>query len=153
VTLERAYLLAAVAHAVRRGPTPAELAQAEADASAELGPWAPAQVDAPAPPHARLSSAAARSMAEAGSMAESGPGPGLGPGWRAVAAGEAPQARAFAWADHAFFVLQKALARAFSTLCEFAAAATVNFVAGCVEEALAREARRCVQMSLSLIHI
>ena len=67
-------------------------------------------------------------------------------GWSVVVMGDNPRELCFAWADHALFVLSKSIARACATCCDLAAAAVVNFVAGCVDEHLRAVARVCVTL-------
>jgi hypothetical protein len=68
-------------------------------------------------------------------------------GWAPVAMGEDSRVLTFAWTDHAFFLLSKAVARAAATRCDMAAAAVINFVAGCLDGAVRRVATDCVRMS------
>jgi hypothetical protein len=71
-------------------------------------------------------------------------------GWVPVVMGDDSNELCFAWVDHSLFVLSKAIARACATCCDLAAAAVINFVAGCIDVDLRRVASMCVEQCSEL---
>jgi len=65
-------------------------------------------------------------------------------GWAPVRVHDDGGVETYAWADHVFFILSKALSRGIATETPLAAAATCNYVANCLDDTVSAVAAACV---------
>lgn len=69
-------------------------------------------------------------------------------GWTTVGMGADPRPGVvcFAWPDHTFFILLKAVSRSCATYCDMATAAVCNFVSSCLDDAVSRVVKDCIRL-------